>query len=155
MIKLVIQQEITTAKEVKSIIGCLGHLGMAIPFVHHFLSRLRNLQVQAKSRRSIPITKECQRDLELMINIIKIAQDGISMNIIVYWRLTHMYRSDSCPAGLGGYSNSGFAAWRYYLKPEHQFQATNNVNILGHVSQAIANQAIAESEHCLKMVLNI
>jgi hypothetical protein len=29
------------------------------------------------------------------------------------------------------------------------------VNILGYVSQAIANQAIAKSEHCLKMVLNI
>ncbi len=29
------------------------------------------------------------------------------------------------------------------------------VNILGYVSQAIANRAIAKSEHCLKMVLNI
>jgi hypothetical protein len=45
MIKLVIQQGTMTAKEVESIIGRLGHLGMAIPFVHHFLSRLHNLQV--------------------------------------------------------------------------------------------------------------
>jgi hypothetical protein len=120
MIKLVIHRGTTTTKEVESIIGRLGHLGMAIPFVHHFLSRLHDLQVQAKSRRSIPITKECQRDLELMINIIRIAHDGISMNIIVYWQPTHIYCSDSCPAGLGGYSDSNFA-WQYYLKPEHQF----------------------------------
>jgi hypothetical protein len=120
MIKLVIQQGTMTAKVVKSIIGRLGHLGMAIPFVHHFLSRLHGLQVWAKSRRLIPITEECWRDLELMINIIKIAHDGISMNIIVYRQPKHIYRSDSCPAGLGGYSDSGLA-WRYYLKPEHQF----------------------------------
>jgi hypothetical protein len=46
------------------------------------------------------------------------------MNIIVYRRPTHTCHSDSCPAEFRGYSNSGFA-WQYYLKPEHQFQATN------------------------------
>ncbi len=120
LIKMVIQQGTMTAKEVESIIGRLGHLGMAIPFVHHFLSRLCNLQVWAKSRRLIPIANNCRRDLELMINIIKIAHDSISKNIIVYRHPTHIYCSDSCPAGLGGYSDSSFA-WRYYLKPEHQF----------------------------------
>jgi hypothetical protein len=43
LIKMVVKQGTTTTKEVKSIIGCLGHLGMAIPFVHHFLSRLHGL----------------------------------------------------------------------------------------------------------------
>jgi hypothetical protein len=81
---MVIQRVKTTAKKVESIIGRLGHLGMAIPFVHHFLSRLRKLQARAKSRRSITINNECRKDLELMINIIKIAHDGISMNLIVY-----------------------------------------------------------------------
>jgi hypothetical protein len=72
--------------------------------------------------------------LELMINIIKIAHNGISKNIIVYRRLTHIYRSDSCPAGLRGYSDSGFA-WQYCIKPEHQFWATNN--LLGHIAAII------------------
>jgi hypothetical protein len=36
----VIEQGSTTAQEMESIIGCLGHLGMAIHFVYHFLSRL-------------------------------------------------------------------------------------------------------------------
>ncbi len=109
LIKLVIQRGTTMTKEVKSIIGRLGHLGMAIPFVHHFLSRLRDLQKRAKSRRSIKINDKCRKDLELIIQIIKIAHDGISMNTIVYRKLTHIYHSDSCLAGLGGYSNSGFA----------------------------------------------
>jgi hypothetical protein len=46
----------------------------------------------------------------------------------------HLYRSDSCPAGLGRYSDSGFA-WRYYLEPAHQFRATNN--LLEHISTII------------------
>jgi hypothetical protein len=134
LINMVIQQGKTMAKEVKRIIRCLGHLGMAIPFIHHFLSRLRNLQARAKSRRSIPINEECRKDLELMIHIIKIAHNGISMNSIIYQWPMHVYRSDSYPAGLGGYSGSGFA-WQYYLKPGHQFWATNN--LLEHIATII------------------
>ncbi len=50
LINTIIQRGTIMVKEVKSIIGQLGHLGMAIPFVHHFLSRLRNLHTRAKSR---------------------------------------------------------------------------------------------------------
>jgi len=49
---------------------------MAVPFVHHFLSRLRDLQTRAKSRRVININKECRNDLLLMINVIKTAHRG-------------------------------------------------------------------------------
>ncbi len=107
---------------------------MAVPFVHHFLSRLRDLQTQATSRRAININKEGHNDLLFMINVIKIAHSGISLNIIVYRRPTHVYRSDLCPAGLGGYSDSGFA-WRYYLPPHLQFCATNN--LLEHLAAII------------------
>jgi hypothetical protein len=63
-----------------------------------------------------------------------IAHNSISMNIIVYRHPTHIYHSDFCPASLGEYSNSNFA-WQYYLKPEHQFQATNN--LLEHIAAII------------------
>jgi hypothetical protein len=43
IIREVIQQGKTMAKEMESIIRRLGHLGMAIHSVYHFLSRLRNL----------------------------------------------------------------------------------------------------------------
>ena len=134
LLSSVLTRGTTTAKETESIIGRLGHIGMAVPFVHHFLSRLRDLQTRAKSRRAININEECRNDLLLMINIIKIAYRGISLNIIVYRRPTHVYRSDSCPAGLGGYSDSGFA-WRYYLPPHLQFRATNN--LLEHLAAII------------------
>ncbi len=87
---------------------------MAIPFVYHFLSRLKDLQVGAKKKRALHISEECMKDLNLMINMIRVAHEGVSMDSIVYQRPTHVYRSDSCLAGLGGYSDSGFA-WRFYL----------------------------------------
>jgi hypothetical protein len=117
IIEKVLEQGTTMAKKMESIIGRLGHLGMAIHTVYHFMSRLRNLQEQAKSRRSITINKECPNNLRFMIGVIKRAHKGINLNIIVYQRPTHVYHSDSCPAGLGSYSDSSFA-WRWYL-PAH------------------------------------
>jgi hypothetical protein len=37
-----------TAKDLESIIGQLVHLGMAIPFVYHFLSRLRDYKLELR-----------------------------------------------------------------------------------------------------------
>jgi hypothetical protein len=84
IIKEVIAQGTTTTKEMESIIGHLGHLGMAIYFFYHFLSRLRNLQERAKSRRSININKECCNSLQFMIGVIKRAHDGINLKILIY-----------------------------------------------------------------------
>ncbi len=107
---------------------------MAIPFVYHFLSRLRDLQVGAKKKRALHISEECMRDLNLMINMIRVKHEGVSMNSIVYQRPTHAYWPDSCPAGLGGYSNSGFASC-FYLGKRLQFQAMNN--LLKHIAAII------------------
>ena len=98
------------AKELESLIGRLGHLGMDIPYVYHFLSRLREWHHKSKNKRhptNMPI--ECRLDLILMLRFLAKAHDGIDMNIISYRRPTHVYRSDSCPFGLGGYSGDGFA----------------------------------------------
>ncbi len=93
---------------------------MVIHFVYHFLSMLRNLQERAKSRRSININKEYHNDLQVMICVIKRAQDDINLNILLNQCPTHAYHSDLCPAGLGGYSDSGFA-WCWYLPPHLLF----------------------------------
>jgi len=37
-----------------------------------------------------------------------------------------IYYSDSCPAGLGGYSDQGFA-WRFRIPDDLQFRASNNL----------------------------
>ena len=59
---------------------------------------------------------------------------GIDLNLIAFRQPTHVYRSDSCPAGLGGYSREGFA-WRFYLPDNLQFRASNN--LLEHLTAII------------------
>jgi hypothetical protein len=100
----------------------------------HFLSHLRDLHFRARHRRKIPLMAECANDLRLIINIIAIVHKGISINAIVYSQPTHIYRSDSCPTGMGGYSDRGFA-WRYYIPAGLQFWATNN--LLKHLAAII------------------
>jgi len=56
------------------------------------------------------------------------------MNLLVFRKPTHVYRSDSCPHGLGGYSHMGFA-WRFYLPEELRFRASNN--LLEHLASII------------------
>jgi len=63
------------------------------------------------------------------------ANYGISMNSIAFRKPTHVYRSDSCPHGLGGYSHEGWA-WRWYLPENLLFRASNN--LLEHLASFIS-----------------
>ena len=116
----------TTTKEVESTIGRLGHFTLVVPGVHNFLSCLRDLQQMATHRRSVKISETCRNNLILMICFLKIAKQGIDMNLIAFRRPTHVYRSDSCPFGLRGYSDKGFV-WGFELPEELRFRASNNL----------------------------
>ena len=73
-------------------------------------------------------------DLKLMLYFLKKAKNGVDMNMIVYRKPTHAYRSDSYPLGLGGYSHEGWAR-RFYLPPHLQFRASNN--LLEHIAAIV------------------
>ena len=70
-----------------------------------------------------------------MLEFLTHAHKGVSMNILAYRKPTHVYRSDSCPAGLGGYSHQGYAWW-YYLPEDLKFRVTNN--LLEHLASVIS-----------------
>jgi hypothetical protein len=90
------------------------------------MSQLKDRHTLAKRRRSVKIRGEHLKDLHMMLGFLKIANNGINLNTIAFRQPTHIYRSDLCPAGLGGYSHKGWA-WRYYLPPELQICASNNL----------------------------
>ena len=71
----------------------------------------------------------------MFLGFLKIANNGISLNSIAFRIPTHIYRSDSCPSGLGGYSGRGWA-WRWYLPKNLQFLASNN--LLEHLAVIIS-----------------
>ena len=68
----------------------------------------------------IMVNKEYNKDLKFLLTVLQKCQHGINLNAIAYHCPTNVYRSDSCPAGLGGYSHEGFA-WRYYLPKDLKF----------------------------------
>ncbi len=108
LISRMINDKETTLDNLNTTIGRLTHVSMIIPFVHHFLSHLRELLLWSKrnNRRSIKIITICINNLKHMNECFLVrARDRINMNQIAYRQPTHVYCSDSCPAGMGGYSN--------------------------------------------------
>jgi hypothetical protein len=99
----------TSKGELETNIGRWVHLGQIVPPVHHFLSRLHYLKQRAENKPMRMVNKECNKDLKFLLTVLQKCQHGINLNAIAYCRPTNVYRSDSCPAGLGGYSHKGFA----------------------------------------------
>jgi hypothetical protein len=109
VISEIIDRGWTSKRELETNIGRWVHLGQIVPPVHHFLSRLCYLKQRAKNKRMIMVNKECNKDLKFLLTVLQKCQHRIDLNAIVYRCPTNVYRSDSCPAGLGGYSYEGFA----------------------------------------------
>jgi hypothetical protein len=129
-----LQRGWTSKGELESNIGRWVHLGQIIPTGHHFLSRLRFLKQRSENRRQIKIDKQCTQDLQFLLFVLGKCHQGIDLNLIAFRRPTHVYRSDSCPAGVGGYSHKGFA-WCFYLPDELKFRTSNN--LLTHLTAII------------------
>jgi hypothetical protein len=117
----------TSKGEQETNIGQWVHFGQIIPTFHHFLSRLRFLKKRAENKRQISINEQCKEDLHFFLFMLGKCNQGINLNLIAFQRPTHVYRSDSCPAGLGGYSHERFA-WHFYLPDNLQFRASNNLH---------------------------
>jgi hypothetical protein len=124
----------TTFKELETLIGRLGHVTVVMSPAKHFMSRLRQLMLRAKHKRSIKLTDETREDLKFHLKILKKANTGTSMNLLTYRKVDRGYRSNACPAGIGGYSTEG-RAWRFYLPKHLQFRAT--LNMLEHIASII------------------
>jgi hypothetical protein len=83
-ISTLLVQGMTTAKELESTIVQLGDLALVVLGVHHFLSRLQELQQLATHRRSISVNESCWEDLMLMLHFLDIAKQGNGMNLIAF-----------------------------------------------------------------------
>ncbi len=113
-------------KPLELTIGCMGHVGFVILWVYYFLSRLRWLPTQAQNKRTISINKKCVWNLELMQGILDKAKQGIDMNLLAFRLPDRIYYSNSCPAGLRGYSDQGHA-WRFKVPDDLQYRASNDL----------------------------
>ena len=79
------------ANELETLIGRLGHLGAVIPFVYHFLSRLRERQYRAQNKHHpTSMSTECRLDLGLMLNLLQKANKDVDINLVLFRRPTHI-----------------------------------------------------------------
>jgi hypothetical protein len=83
-IETMINNSTATAKTLETNNGRLVHLGMAIPFIHHFMIRLRDLHSTAKQRRLGKNNGEHTKDLQLMLGFLRMANNSISLNSITF-----------------------------------------------------------------------
>lgn len=133
-IKNIIAKKHTTFDELETLVGRMGHVSVIVSHIKHFLSRIRQLMYRAKHKRSIKITEEVEQDLLFLLKVLQLANKGISLNLITYRKVDRAYRSDACPAGIGGYSTEG-RAWRMLIPANLQFRAT--LNMLEHLASII------------------
>ena len=133
-IKDVLVANKTSYTELHTIIGRMVHVGFIISQIYHFMSRLRDLMWRSRNRRTIKLTDSTRKDFELMLFFLEKAKEGIDLNLLVFRRPSKVYRSDSCPAGMGGYSSDGFA-WRWYVPEYLKFRASNN--LLEHLASIV------------------
>jgi hypothetical protein len=61
-----------------------------------------------------------------MLKILYTAKGGIDMNLLGFRSPDRINYSDSCPAGLSGYSNQGFA-WHFRIPDDLLFCTSNNL----------------------------
>ena len=140
-----------TYQELDTIIGRLNHVGYIIPTARHFLSRIRKLKMKAKFKRKVSIPAQVHADFNLWCGFLKKANKGMSMNLLTYRRPTHIYRSDACEHGLGGFSAKG-RAWRWTI-PTHLLSRAH-INLLEFLASIIciwvdAIEGVIKPEDCL------
>jgi hypothetical protein len=104
---------LTTGKsnhdDLDTLIGRLGHTSTIIPHMKHFMNRLRMEKNRAakNTRKKIKLREVALKDLSLHLHFLKKANKGINMNLLTFRKPTHVYRTDACEFGIGGYSNNG------------------------------------------------
>ena len=116
------------AKDLDTLIGRLNHLGFVLPGSRHFLGNLRHLLWKAQQRphNFVNIRGMPKLDLELFLDFIKYAGEGLSMNLLSTRHPTKWWRSDACEHGIGGYNILTGRAWRWRIPDHLQFRASIN-----------------------------
>ena len=114
----------------------MNHAAFVIPLSRHYLNRLRNLLTRLKHHHQIHLTKEAILDLKLWLRFLRLAHDGVSINLIIERRPDSLFVTDSCECGLGGFSVKTGRAFRFEIPPHLRFKVSNNV--LEYLAEVVA-----------------
>jgi hypothetical protein len=104
--------------ELETLVGRLNHVCFIIPLARHFMSRLRWLLQGARAGRGIRLRPQVLADLRLWLSFLRIAFEGISLNLISFRAPTHVLRSDAAEHSIGGFCGLSGKAWSLELPPD-------------------------------------
>jgi hypothetical protein len=109
----IIRDKGCTKEDLDTLEGQLNHAACVIPLARHFLTRTRAARNSRTNKKSwTNLTGVVLADLALWIGLLRRANVGISMNLIVTQRPNRICWSDSCPFGIGGFLLRTGRAWR-------------------------------------------
>jgi hypothetical protein len=129
-----------TYQTLATLVGRINHIAFIIPQARHFINRIRQDEAKARKHRSTRISTETKKDLKLWLKLIEYANDGISLNSIVFREPTSISISDACETGMGGYDPMTGKMWRHKFSPEEQVAFTLNTKefLAAEISQRLA-----------------
>jgi len=106
-------KKFVTYEDLASLIGKLNHVCYIIPDARHFMNNLRKMESIARRRPKVKLTRGTIDDLDLWLDFLASAKDGISINRVVFRKPTLTTFSDSSEAGIGGFCPQTGVMWRY------------------------------------------
>jgi hypothetical protein len=145
----IIKNKHASFSELDSLIGRLNHAAAALSLTRYFLNRIRRIAerkdaVSQKSRQQSNhtkkwLTKAVLADLQLWSDIfLPQLHEGISLNLLSFRRPTHIFWSDACPDGMGGYSQHSGKAWRFKIPEEYEAYVQRSNNLLEFIASVIS-----------------
>jgi hypothetical protein len=91
-----------------------------------FLGRLYQAQYRAAKSGWASLKIHDKMNLYLLSSFLKSAYEGISMNNLTFRKPTHIFRSDACKYGLGGYNITSGRAWQYTIPVDCRLRTSLN-----------------------------
>jgi hypothetical protein len=129
-IRSLVEKRRCTGEDLETTIGRLNHAAAVLPIARHFLSRIRgSLPSGGQKHYHVTLSLEAVEDFLLWIHILRRINKGISLNLLTTRQPTDIAWSDSCPYGIGGYDNSGFA-WRIQFPESSRAYGNSALNNL-------------------------
>jgi hypothetical protein len=130
-LETIIKDRYCTKEALDSLEGQFNHAAYVIPLARHFLTRIRALKNSRSHKQSkLKVGDKEVDDLILWRGLLKKANKGISMNLIVTRQPNRLVWSDSCPFGIGGFSLHTGKAWRIQIPKGCVLRGSNRVNNL-------------------------
>ena len=77
------------------------------------MNNLRRMEYPAKYKKKVKLSRSTMEDLKLWLSFLDSAEEGISINRVIFRKPTITTFSDACEAGFGGFCPQTGFGWRY------------------------------------------